>query len=129
MAQSDINVTMSGVDQTIARVVKRTAFACNNELKRATPVDTGWARANWVPSVGSPVNTTNGSREAVSAAAQSAGEARLLVYRTNQGDVWITNNVPYIQKLNEGHSKQSPAGWIQAAIRTAVASIAGGLRS
>jgi len=126
MAESDIRATVSAVETAAARVIKRIGFEIGNELKRTTPIDTSWARANWLTSIGRPVTAPAGSRESVGIAsgAQSAGEARLLVYNVNQGDVWISNNVPYIQKLNEGHSKQAPAGFIEVAIATAIRTIA-----
>jgi hypothetical protein len=127
MAESDIRATMNAIEANASRVIKRVGFEIGNELKRTTPIDTSWARANWLTSIGRPVAAPVGSPESVGTArgAQSAGEARLLVYNVNQGDVWITNNVPYIKKLNEGHSKQAPAGFVEQAIATAIRTIAG----
>lgn len=85
-----------------------------------TPVDTGWARANWVPAIGRPVTDVAGSREAVSTAAQSAGEASVLAYRLAMGPVYISNNVPYILALNDGHSPQADPQFIERAIDKAV---------
>lgn len=129
MADTDIRRTVNAVEAGAERVIKRLAFAINNELKRTTPVDTGWARANWVPSVGRPAEGVTGSRDAVNTGAQSAGEARLLVYTLSQSpEIWITNNVPYIGDLNAGRSPQAPANFIETAIDTAIASIIGGTR-
>jgi formaldehyde-activating enzyme involved in methanogenesis len=33
----------------------------------------------------------------------------------------VSNNVPYINRLNEGHSAQAPAGFVQQAVAKAVA--------
>ena len=41
-------------------------------------------------------------------------------YTLDQGSVFVSNNVPYILKLNDGHSQQAPAGFIQTAIHKAV---------
>lgn len=128
MAEQDIRATVAAIEGLAARTIKRVGFEIANELKRTTPRDTSWARSNWLISIGRPVTAPAGSREAVTTTAQAAGEARLLVYRTNQGDVWISNNVPYIQPLNEGHSKQAPAGFVEDAIRAAIAKIAGAVR-
>lgn len=90
-----------------------------------TPVDTGWARANWVPSVGAPaifadkVDATPAdviARESV----RAEGTNDLLSYRLTKGALFNTNNVTYIVPLNEGHSPQSPPGFIQAALEKAV---------
>lgn len=86
-----------------------------------TPVDTGWARANWIPSSGQPFPLTVGSREAVSAGRQQLGLAQVLTsYTLTQGPAHVTNNVPYIGKLNAGSSRQAPAGFVQAGIAKAV---------
>lgn len=125
MARAEVNITrtISGVEKTYERVVKRLGFQISTELIVATPVDTGWARANWIISIGQPHQNVAGSRDAISRGEQGNGQARLLVYRRNQGNIWISNNVPYIQALNDGHSKQAPAGYIEAAINTAVRKI------
>lgn len=108
-----------------ARVVVSLSLAVVANLVSApseggTPVDTGWARANWVPAIGSPFDGVVGSRELVSSSAQSAGQASLLSYRLPLGPVFITNNVPYILALNDGHSKQAQRGFIERAIEKAV---------
>lgn len=85
-----------------------------------TPVDTGWARANWVPAIGKPASDVTGSRDQVSTAAQQAGESIVLGYRLAMGPVYISNNVPYILALNDGHSPQAEPHFIERAIDKAV---------
>lgn len=92
-------------------------------MEGGTPVDTGWARANWIPNIGSPVKVPRGSRTAVgrASASQERGVATVLAsYTVTKGKVYISNPVPYIVFLNEGSSKQAPAGFIQRAVRKAV---------
>lgn len=88
-----------------------------------TPVDTGWARANWVPNIGEPLTGVVGTREAVTAGAQAAGQAKLIRYKLGQGPIYLTNNVEYIKRLNAGHSKQAPAGFIQAAVARGIKAV------
>src|SRR5947207_9574670 len=58
-----------------------------------TPVDTGWARANWVPSIGAPREALAGSRDSVSAVEQEAGVALVAgTYKLAQGAIFISNN-------------------------------------
>lgn len=91
-----------------------------------TPVDTGWARANWYPSVGEPMivdadvrHPTPGQVASRASDAQD-GLNRLLGWRLEDGPIFDTNNVPYIQPLNAGHSPQSPPGFVQNALEKAV---------
>lgn len=41
-------------------------------------------------------------------------------YRLGDTDVIIENKVPYIERLNEGHSKQAPAGFVEDVIDSRV---------
>jgi len=91
-----------------------------------TPVDTGWARSNWVPSIGQAFGGTAGTKAAAEAGildtgAQQRGLAQVAAaYRLTQGSIFISNNVPYIARLNEGSSQQAPAGFVQNAIIKAI---------
>lgn len=95
-----------------------------------TPIDTGWASANWLPSIGSPktvdgepadpkVGPTAGE-VAQRAALAAEGENDVLSWRLQDGPIFATNNVPYIAALNAGHSPQSPRGFVLNAIIKAI---------
>lgn len=95
-------------------------------LRENTPRDTGWAAANWVPSIGapnlipqledpSPVDVAGAARQGASSA------AALSSYSIEQGSTFVSNGVPYLPKLNDGHSQQAPAGFIEASVVQAVA--------
>ena len=99
-------------------VCKDIVLILDKKLRRATPIDTGHARRNWVPSVGQAF-----SSEADGDDAHAAGIAQILAYRLEQGALWEANNVPYIRRLNYGHSKQQPAGWIERAIDETLAEV------
>lgn len=86
----------------LANVVKALVLEIDANLREATPVDTGHARANWVPSIGTPHTGED------SGAAHEAGIARILGYVLEDGPVFESNHVPYINALNYGHSKQAP---------------------
>lgn len=86
-------------------------------LAEACPVDTGHARRNFVPSIGSPHSGEDDGQ------AQAQGQAELVTYRVDMGDMYVTNNVPYIGALIMGSSQQAPAGWDLRAIDQAVQTI------
>lgn len=124
-------VTVIGLDavikdltQVTERVIAKIALDVTANLKSTTPVDTGWARSNWIPSVGAAFGGTVGSPTAVSG---SGGEGRIAGYKLSQGSVFISNNVPYIGRLNSGYSKQAPAGFVQRAVEKAVRVDLGGI--
>lgn len=97
-------------------ILERTA-----ELIEATPVDTSWARANWIPSVGEPPTEPVGSPNDVGAAqnAQAAGIAAVLANRDGEAELAVTNHVGYLEQLNKGTSPQAEANFIEHAIEKA----------
>jgi hypothetical protein len=100
----------------IARATSGLTLEITANLIEATPVDTGLARASWVPAIGETASATG-------AAAQAAGVAAVTSYKLGDGPLSITNNVPYIERLIAGSSSQAPIGWDLAAIDTAVATV------
>lgn len=128
-----IRVVARQLQKFVARVVAKITLDIVANLERpgssgGTPVDTGWARANWVPSIGSPgpsvptPPTRKGRRRGAGsrAARQAAASTRLFGYKVRQGPVFISNGVPYIVNLNAGSSKQAPRNFVQANIRKAL---------
>lgn len=91
-----------------------------------TPIDTGWASANWVPSVGEPKFLDSDQKDpspadiAARAAVADEGRNAVLGWKPANGAIFVTNSVPYIQPLNNGHSTQSPRGFVQIAIEKAI---------
>ena len=132
-------VVIEALESFASQIVRKLVLDIVANLKAApsqggTPVDTGWARANWVPRIGQRFEGTAGTREQaergiVTFGPQGSGEASMLSYKIADGQVFISNNVPYILRLNEGSSRQAPAGFVQQAIRKAVlVDLVGGFR-
>lgn len=118
---------MRGLDRLTTRVVTRLTLDVTANLIEDTPVDTGWARANWVPSMGQPklkdlppTRPDDSQAVAGATAEQQGAVAGLLAYTLKRGMVFVTNNVPYILDLNDGTSTQAPTGFVQRAIARAV---------
>lgn len=121
--------------QQIAKQLKRTLAHATAEfilevtanLIETTPVDTGWARANWIPSLGTPFTQTVGSPSSVDTSAQQAGMLALLAYEpatlASPLKVFVSNNVPYIGRLNYGWSSQAPSGFVRFAVDKAAETI------
>jgi hypothetical protein len=131
MVSQQIRVILAGIDGFVARIVKKLVLDIVANLQASpsdggTPVDTGWARVNWIPVIGNASRKAapkpGGHGQTVSAAAALAlqGQAAVAViattYRTSMGPVTIANNVPYILPLDAGSSKQAPSGFIRRGI-------------
>lgn len=106
-------------------------------VSSATPVDTGNARSNWFPSVGSPVTAVleepveslrakqTARQRAAKQRADNLARARTIerTYDIAQGRVFLTNATPYIVFLNAGSSAQAPAMFVERAVIAAVLSL------
>jgi hypothetical protein len=93
-----------------------------------TPVDTSKAESNWQVAIGRRPGTylpahilgAKGSTQGASAAVVMADALAALAGRKAGQVIYISNVAPYIRKLAyEGHSKQSPPGWVEAAVMNA----------
>ncbi len=103
---------------------KTAATVLLDELIDATPVDESTAESNWQVGIGTPPQAERrayivgkgGSTAAASAeAAKAAGRAIIAQAKPGQTIV-ISNLLAYIRRLNDGSSKQAPAGFVQRAI-------------
>ena len=103
---------------------KKIAETVVSDLAFKTPVDTSEALSNWVVTLDKPnVGTIDphypgefGSTQ-VASAQQTINEARNILKQKKPGQpIYITNNVPYIRRLNDGHSGQAPAGFVERAV-------------
>lgn len=129
-----IDIIVADLDRYTQGEVIALALNINANLRSqpplGTPIDTGWASANWLPSIGQPKivdgmpsNPKEGPTPGeVAARARMAadGQNDVLSWRLEDGPIFSTNNVPYILPLNDGHSPQSPRGFVQVAIEKAV---------
>lgn len=114
------------VPKNADEIVRKVALAADQTITMATPVDTGRARANWQVGIGAaPAETVEYSGGGAGAAGYAIGAAANVVtaYKGQPGGIWLVNNLPYIQRLNEGWSAQAPAKFVEQAIDTAVNAI------
>lgn len=96
------------------------ARAAITALVYETPVDTSKALSNWgLTRAGlGPYRAAYSEGEGGSTQSQSANAAiaaaEAILARIKPGEVLtLYNAAPYIQKLNDGYSKQAPAGFIE----------------
>jgi hypothetical protein len=116
-----------GID--VITVQKKIGFDLFRRIVSRTPVDTGRARASWNISLDHPDRTVapemahpsmqTGDAPSPPAGAARAGEAGGALASLKPGQfrpIWITNNLPYIERLEHGHSQQAPAGMVALSI-------------
>ena len=91
-----------------------TALNVHQRIVQKTPVDTGRARSNWLPSIGSPATGTVGVSRSLAVQARRVFNKKSVPFGTN---LYIANNLPYIERLNQGYSKQAPMHFVEMAIQ------------
>lgn len=91
----------------------------NEGLVQITPKITSWAANNWIPNVGEPFRSTVGSPDNPSAGAsvRTAAIASIVSnYSFKKGPLFISNNVDYIEPLNNGRTNKAPLGFVQLTV-------------
>jgi hypothetical protein len=88
--ENEAKGTPDKVNKAVKFVLRKTAFWGKRKVQRQMPVDSGAARASW----------------------GAEGEAGIWYFMNNDTTHVQGSRLPYIQRLNEGHSKQAPAGFI-----------------
>jgi hypothetical protein len=109
------------VNGNATRVVRKVALELLRGVVMATPVDTGRARANWQTTIGEmALGTVDAPSSAGSAAAEAIADgAETIQLGAHLGDdvaIFLTNNLPYIDRLEHGWSKQAPDGMVAKTI-------------
>jgi hypothetical protein len=118
---------------------KTLASTIENDLLQVTPVDTGQAVSNWQVTVDTPAEDTvppyaparegymkgvrtwthraDPSQTRVDNASSALDVSRPIIAGAQPGQpIFITNSVDYIQALDDGHSSQAPALFVDRAI-------------
>lgn len=107
------------------QLVVKTALTVHSTIVLGTPVDTGRARGSWLVEIGRAAEgSATTPAEFGFVPATNKAQAKLKGYKAG-GEVHITNNLPYITPLNQGHSKQAPAGFVEEAIAAGVRQVRG----
>lgn len=94
------------------KVVRGTLISMGGRIIKRSPVDTGRFRGNWQftfnsPAMGQLANTSPPNAELMNAANNL--EAGTVFY--------MTNNLPYAERLEFGYSSQAPAGMVRVTLQ------------
>lgn len=120
--ERDISI-LSDLEDVISQEGRKLGVNVDRRLVQETPRDTGAAAASWFAAYGQPSNEVfdvNGG-DADTAALQAIEQGAATASRFKAGDVlFITNNQPYIERLNEGYSKKAPSRYIDQIIEEEV---------
>lgn len=106
-------------------IFRKIALDLDTAIVLDTPVDTGRARGNWYPSLITPSNEVDlnsfGAQASITRLSGVVAGAKL------GSVIWMTNNLDYIVKLENGHSRQAAEGMVVVNVVRAVATYGGSI--
>lgn len=100
---NDIRKFNKKAERTALMAFKQVALAASDKVTERTPVDTGKAKGSWMGGINSPARNSPGYLAVIG--------------RLKLGDTFfLTNNQPYIRRLEYGWSMQAPAGMVRITV-------------
>lgn len=104
-----LSLFIDQVEEDLKERIRAIATALHGEVVSRSPVDTGRFRRNNIVSIGEPVFATTLELDPDGSETKAMGIAALSALKPYTV-VYIQNNLPYAERLENGHSKQAPAG-------------------
>lgn len=107
----DINRWAQHTEEKLDIAAQKIALDLFKRVILDTPVKSGRARGNWQVAIG---KVPNGTLELTDKTGQATiSRATATTAGLKAGDViYLVNNLPYIQRLEDGYSGQAPAGMV-----------------
>lgn len=108
----------ASVDQTkqnYDQAFRAMALQLFSSIVIRTPVDEGRARGNWQVTINSVANGTTEDRDKSGQRTITKG-SQAIANRSGDQTLYFTNNLPYIEPLENGWSEQAPAGMVRVTL-------------
>ena len=112
----DLSKQIKAANDKVELAAKRTMIELFNRVIQKSPVDTGRFRANWNCSIGSPNLSTSEATDPSGSVASSMATATVVSYTLNGQSVFLTNSLPYAERLENGWSGQAPNGMVRLSV-------------
>ena len=94
------------------KTARGTAIALWRAVIFDSPVDSGRFRGNWIASDGAPIETTYSITDKQGTTTVNKATVSTLSSSDWQS-LWLSNNLPYAQRLEYGWSDQAPEGMVR----------------
>jgi hypothetical protein len=103
------------VPQRVQQVQQKIGLQALRGVVNKTPVDTGRARGNWQTTLGDPATgtldtTDQGGNQTIARGSSTVTTAEPFSV------IWLSNNLPYIERLENGYSQQAPNGMVSTTV-------------
>ena len=108
----DVSKFVEKAKKNPEKVMRQVSIKLFSAIIKASPVDTGRFRMNWMASGGT---SASGITDATDKSGNTAtGNATSFVLKAaDWREFTLTNNLPYAQRLEYGWSQQAPAGVVR----------------
>lgn len=109
--RADVARFTAATEKASDEIVRGVTISLFTSIIKDTPVDTGRARGEWQATTETPASGENGREDT-----SGAGSISEVISKTPLiagGETLLTNNLPYIEDLEYGSSKQAPAGMVR----------------
>jgi len=117
----DLGKFVDKAKENADKACRRIALEVFRGVILKTPVDTGRARGNWQIGMSFATGTLERDDKGGNAALGDVLQALRPGVFANGGTLVLTNNLPYIGKLEHGSSMQAPSGMVKLTIAEIVA--------
>ncbi len=114
----DMQAKADRLQKNAGEVLKEIATTIDEDIREHTPVDTGTARDNWHMTVGAP-SAQFDPHAGLAKGAAIAPHPIEDIHPNADDTVFIANNAPYIEQLEQGSSNQAPSGMAELAVEAA----------
>lgn len=108
----DVSKFVEKAKKNPKKVMRQVSIKLFSAIIKASPVDTGRFRMNWMASGGTPASEITDATDKSGNIA--IGNATSFVLKAaDWHEFTLTNNLPYAQRLEYGWSQQAPAGMVR----------------
>ena len=119
---SDWDKAQKKLEKELENIVKVAGINLFNGIIQLSPVQQGRFRANWQATINTPATdvlfqSVPPSEEENITSVDNVGQ-KLKSFKLND-TIYLTNNLPYAERLENGWSQQRPRKWVARATSTA----------
>ena len=108
----DVSKFVEKAKKNPEKVMRQVSIKLFSAIIKASPVDTGRFRMNWMASGGTPAfGVTDATDKSGNIAIGNA--TSFVLKATDWREFTLTNNLPYAQRLEYGWSQQAPQGFVR----------------
>lgn len=105
---------LNDLEKEVNAETRKISLNLLNGLTIRTPVDTGRAAGNWNVSPSAKADrSVDEFRRAAQARAQGQATIHSVITQRGLPTITISNSLPYIEKLNDGHSLKAPKMFVE----------------